>query len=62
MTTVAEAWTSLRGRRTPCETDLLLVQVSLDGDEKRTGVMNKPCVEDVYGGAKVGGQHSSRDA
>jgi hypothetical protein len=44
---------SLRGRRVPRETNLLLVQVSLDGDERRRGMMNRPCVEDVYGEAKT---------
>ena len=43
----------------PYETYLLLVQASPDGDDKRTGVMNEPCVKDVHGAAKVGGQHGS---
>lgn len=46
----------------PRETNLLLVQVTLDGDERRKGMMNRPCVEDVYGEAKLGGQHGSHDA
>jgi len=58
---VAESWTSLRGRRMPGETYLLLVQASPDGDERQTGVVNEPFVEDVFGAAKLGGQHSSRD-
>jgi hypothetical protein len=56
---VAEVWTSLRGVRMLGETYLLLVQASPVGDERRTGVMDG---EDVYGAAKLGGQHDSCDA
>jgi hypothetical protein len=58
----AEAQTSLREGHTPYETYLLLVQASPGGDDKRTGVMNGPCVNDVDGAAKAGGKHRSRHA
>jgi hypothetical protein len=59
---VAEALTSLKEGRTPYETYLLLVQAFPGGDDKRTGVMNGPCVNDLHGAVKLGGQHGSRHA
>jgi hypothetical protein len=57
---VAQAWGE--GRSTPGETYSLLVDASPDGDERETGTMDGQCGGDVYGTAKLGGQHSLCDA